>query len=125
MVTEQIEHPFASVSRRNIRLELVDNGHKEWPIVAEWIEHSGQSPRVLNSQGWLSARQIIVAAFVGEKVVGHLGFRVSPHRSHGKLILEATIDSLHVEKPGVEQLLFDRAQAHARLLGCRSLRREM
>jgi hypothetical protein len=124
MVTEQIEHPFASVSRRNIRLELVDNGHKEWPIVAEWIARSGQSAQVLNEHGWLTARQIVVAAFISEKVVGHLGFRVNPQRAHGKIVLEAGIDSLYVENPSVEQLLFDRAQAHARLLGCRSLQRE-
>jgi hypothetical protein len=123
MVTEQVQRLRGNDVRPGIRLEVVDNLHEKWPEVSAWIQQSGQAGRVLDEDGWLSARQVVVAAFVGPKVVGHLGFRVAPERSGGKIVLEARIDSLHVEEPGVEQLLFDRAQAQARLLGCRSLKR--
>ena len=124
MVIEEVQRNAAKDTRAGVRLEVVDNASENWPAVVQWIERNGQAARLLDEDGWLSARQIVVAAFVGQKVVGHLGYRVSPVRSGNKIVLEARIDSQHVSKSGVEQLLFDRAQAHARLLGCRSLRRE-
>jgi hypothetical protein len=124
MVTEEVRRNPGKDTRSGIRLEVVDNASENWPAVAQWIQRSGQAARVLDEDGWLSARQIVVAAFAGQKVVGHLGYRVSPVRVGNKIVLEARIDSQHVAKSEVEPLLFDRAQAHARLLGCRTLRRE-
>jgi hypothetical protein len=124
MVTEASRRTYCKDSRTGFRLEVVDNASENWPAVAQWIERNGHADRVLDEDGWLSARQIVVAAFLGQKVVGHLGYRVSPVRSGTKIVLEARIDSQHVAKSEVEPLLFDRAQAHARLLGCRTLRRE-
>jgi hypothetical protein len=124
MVTEEVRRNPAKDKRTGIRLEVVDNASENWPQVAQWIQRGGHAARLLDEDGWLSARQIVVAAFVGQKVVGHLGYRITPVRAGAKITLEARIESMRAETPAIEQLLFDRAQAHARLLGCRTLRRE-
>jgi hypothetical protein len=115
-----------------IRLEIVDNWHRDWPAVLESIRRSGQAKLLLaDVGGWLSARQSVLAAFKDNQVVGHLIFHVETMSTKqgsvvledGRVILEAHLDGLAVDPRykdwGIEQLLLDFAEAHAKTLQCR------
>lgn len=61
------------------RIELVDDGHPAWPAVLQFIDELGQRPQLhLMCSRWLATRQNVIAAFDGERVVGHLSFHVAP-----------------------------------------------
>src|SRR3954447_8895150 len=80
-VDEQIEK---SQNQQNcdeaaLRIDLVDNWHKQWPAVLKAIEATGQREALLVDQdGWLSARQVLLVAFERDQIVGHLVFRIQP-----------------------------------------------
>jgi hypothetical protein len=61
------------------RIELVDEWHREWPRVLDFIERTGQRQGLqVSPAGWVSARQAVLAAFIGDQVVGHLAFHIEP-----------------------------------------------
>jgi len=122
----------AVVSSPNIRLEIVDNWHKDWPTVLESIRRSGQKELLLaDVGGWLSARQSVLVAFNGNQVVGHLIFHVRTMQTrqggvvleNGRVVLEARLDGLAVDPRykdwGIDRLLLDFAESHAKTLQCR------
>ena len=115
-----------------VRLEIVDNWHKDWPAVLESIRRSGEARLLLTDVGgWLSARQSVLAAFKDDRVVGHLIFHVQPMQARdgsviledGRVILEAHLDGIAVDPRqkdlGIERLLLDFAESHAKTLQCR------
>jgi GNAT superfamily N-acetyltransferase len=115
-----------------VRLEIVDNWHKDWAAVLESIRRSGQKELLLaDVGGWLSARQSVLAAFKENRVVGQLIFHVQPMHAKdggvvledGRVILEAHLDGMAVDPRhkdwGIDQLLLDFAESHAKTLQCR------
>ena len=120
-----------------VRLEIVDNWHKDWPAVLAFIRRSGRAKLLLaDVGGWLSARQSVLAAFKDGQVVGHLIFHVEPMQARdggvvledGRVILEAHLDNITVDARqqdwGIEGLLLNFAESHAKTLQCRgALRR--
>jgi hypothetical protein len=78
---------------------------------------------MLGEDGWLSARQTVLAAFDGPEVVGHLSFRVEPVRSSlGRTVVQSKVDSFSVApeyaEQDVEELLLQSAQTRSRLMRC-------
>lgn len=61
------------------RIELVDDAHPAWPKVLQFIDNFGQRQQLqLMCSRWLATRQNVIAAFDGERVVGHISFHLSP-----------------------------------------------
>ena len=130
-MTEQTSREVAS----SIRIELVDNWHKDWERVYAFVDRLGQRDALrVDSDGWLSARQNLLVAFVGDEPAAHACFRVEPMTTggramlqDGRLILQARMDAFAVEsqggvnRPGMEQLLRTSAALRARELNCRQL----
>jgi len=124
--------PGAAASSPMIRLEIVDNWHKDWQAVLESIRRLGDERLLLTDVGgWLSARQTVLAAFKEGRVVGHLIFHVEPMQGRdggvvledGRVILEAHLDGVAVDPrqkdSDIDRLLLDFAESHAMTLQCR------
>jgi predicted N-acetyltransferase YhbS len=110
-----------------LRIEPVDNWHAQWPSVLSAIELAGQRAALLvDMDGWLSARQVLLVAFDESDVAGHICFRVLPISDHsGQVIVQARLDAFGV-KPGFEKLeigpaLKRAAQDRAEALKCSQL----
>lgn len=107
-------------------VELVDNWHDAWPRVLAAIDRFGDRKSILvDTDGWLSARQNLLVAFENRRVAGYIVFRVQPalgKRKIGVSCVEARLDSAAVDVPyrnrGIEKLLCDAALARARELKC-------
>jgi ribosomal protein S18 acetylase RimI-like enzyme len=115
-----------------VRLEIVDNWHKDWPAVLESIRRASNDRLLLRDVGgWLSARQTVLAVFNDDRVIGHLIFHVEPMQERdggvvlddGRVILEAHLDGIAVDPrhkdSDIHQRLLDFAEAHAKTLQCR------
>jgi hypothetical protein len=105
-------------------VEPIDNHHPSWGDVLSSIFRTGnQHTLLLGEDGWLSARQTVLAAFDGTQVIGHLSFRVEPVRSSlGRTVVRSKVDSFSVE-PGysevdVEEMLLQSAESRSRLMQC-------
>src|SRR2546421_11681210 len=90
----------AAICRRKknaaaFRVELVDNWHAQWPAVLSWVASTGQlGALMIGAEGWLSARQVLLAAFADTRVAGHLCFRLVPTAgASGKVLMEAHLDA--------------------------------
>jgi len=133
-VDEQIEknQNQQNCDEAALRIDLVDNWHKQWPAVLKAIEQTGQREALLVDQdGWLSARQVLLVAFERDQIVGHLVFRIQPsgHPTPAPVPsrpgVEAHLDALGVT-PGlcdaeVRQLLIGAATRRALSLRCQAL----
>src|SRR5438105_6130548 len=73
----------------DIRLELVDNWHDRWAIALALVEQLGQRKCLhIDEDGWLSARQNLLVAFVRAKIAGFICFRVQPILRDGAVVME-------------------------------------
>ena len=117
-----------------LSLELVDCWNVKWPAVLDAVRAAGLTHQLmLDKDGWLSARQSVIAAFDGENVVGQLAFRVEPVvdsagsvvRDKGRVRFGAKLDFIaHEENANgqvVTQQLLALANDHARTLRCEPL----
>lgn len=111
-----------------LRVEVVDPAHHHWPAVHQQMVRSGHGERLmeLTPAGPLSARQSVVAAFLGGRVVAHACFRVEPTRSPaGSVTVVARLDGTYIDPPfvgtTVERILMGLAESRARTMGCRGL----
>jgi hypothetical protein len=115
----------------NLRVDVVDSWHKQWPSVLGAIERQGgRESLMVDDDGWLSARQCLLVAFDREqRMAGHLVFRLQPQAraevSSRRPSVEARLDSVGIV-PGfddgeVRKLLGEAAQKKARSLRCRKL----
>jgi len=78
------------------RVDVVDNWHKDWPKVLELIDRLGhRDALMLDEDGWVSARQSVLAVFEGDRVAGHLCFRIAPAKST-RTKMEAHVDCFGV-----------------------------
>jgi len=114
-----------------VRVEPVDNWHKDWPQVLTAIDQLGQRDALhVDPQGWLSARQVLMVAFAPgtNRVAGHLCFRIAPAASpDGDVCVEARLDAMGVQ-PGFESVQLNvaatlrrAAEQRAKALKCRRL----
>ena len=114
-----------------VRVEPVDNWHKDWPQVLSAIERTGQRDALhVDPQGWLSARQVLMVAFAPgtNRVAGHLCFRITPAAgADGDVFVEARLDAMGVQ-PGFESVQLNvaatlrrAAEQRAKALKCRRL----
>ena len=114
----------AAGAARGLRIEPVDNWHPAWRKVLANVERHGRADRLqVDGDGWLSARQVLLVAFIGQHVAAHLCFSVSP----AKTCIEAKLES-HGIAPGfcgrgVESQLHRAAVERAESLRCEKLRR--
>lgn len=121
------------------RVEFIDNWHVKWRNVLEFVDRAGHRTTLhINDDGWLSARQNLAVAFIGENAVGHLCFRVQPVvAANGQVVLteedhkpavEAYVECVSIadlaKGQGVTELLVERAKARAADLQCRAFRME-
>ena len=113
----------AAGAARGLRIELVDNWHAAWPKVLAHVQKHGTARKLqVDADGWLSARQVVLVAFVGDEVAAHICFSVSP----GKACIEAKLDSHGIAAKfcgrGIESQLHRAAVERAESLRCEKLR---
>jgi hypothetical protein len=96
-----------------VRVDLMDHHHRDWQHVLASLKRRGVGEKLMLRDGYLSARQSLLVARAGKKVVGHLCF-------HG--CVEARLDALDVQpgfgKREVSDLLIFAAQKRASMLRC-------
>ena len=112
-----------TTTRKQVSIELIDNWHKSWKKVLKLIERTGADEMLhLDIGGWLSARQILCAAFVDNQVAGFLAFHIEPD-VHA--CIRAQVDAYAVERAfagrGIEAKLLEFARKRAKKLRCGSL----
>jgi hypothetical protein len=92
------EYETTRRSQDGTRVAVVDNWHEDWPIVLESIDrHGHRDALMLDGDGWISARQSVIAAFVDRQVAGHLCFRLKPvHERGAETIIDAHVDCVGV-----------------------------
>jgi hypothetical protein len=97
-----------------LRIEPVDNWHANWPNVVQAIRSHGQVDSLLvDRDGWLSARQVLLVAFADQAVAGHICFRIVPGADPtGAISVEARLDTFGVT-PGFEKLEIGPTLKHA------------
>ena len=112
----------------NAKIGVVDNWHPHWAQVRSSFEKVGATRSLLQPDGWLSARENLLVAFVDSDIAGHVCFRVEP-RPHepGELgCVSAEVDSFAVDPAyaslGIAASLKIAAEARARELNCGELR---
>ena len=113
----------AAGAARGLRIEPVDNWHVAWKKVLAHVEKHGDAKKLaVDADGWLSARQVLLVAFVGQQVAAHVCFSVAP----GKTCIEAKLQT-HGIVPGfcgrgIESQLYRAALERAESLRCEKLR---
>src|SRR5207253_2636165 len=71
--------PSARASRSTLVVQSVDNWHRAWDQVLAHIQRFGKADKLsIDLDGWLSAREVVLVAFVGGQVAGHISFGVTP-----------------------------------------------
>ena len=106
-----------------LRIESVDNWHESWDAVLKCIEKTGTRRKLqIDPDGWLSSRQVLMVAFVGETPVAHICFSVLPVKD-GRI--EAHLDTFGVDPRfrarGIESELHRKTVRRARNMGCGNL----
>jgi len=99
---------------------LVDNWHARWPAVLRLFDRLGQRKLLrLDEDGWLSARQSVLVAFLDSKPAGLLCFHIHPV-NHGRI--EARLDTVGFAPDQASEYLADAlrqaAVHHALDLNC-------
>ena len=114
-----------------IRLELIDNWHDRWKIALSLVEGLGQRACLhIDEDGWLSARQNLLVAFVRAKPAGFVCFRVQPILRDGTVVIEdgrpameAVVDGSGtvsgIDRKKVGHVLLEAAMNRALELRCR------
>lgn len=107
-----------------LHIEAVDNWHDRWRDVLRAVARQGSVKRLsIDRDGWLSARQVLMVAFVGGAVAAHVCFSVSPGKSG---CVEAKLDSHGIDPRfcarGIESQLHQAAVDRAKALRCTTLK---
>jgi len=126
-----------TASATKMRIETADNWHPEWSAVLAAVQRSGQEDALMiDLDGWISARQTVLAAFNGRRVVAYLAFHVAPMKTpagavmveHGRAVVEARLDAIwvapDVADQGIDRVLTGMAESHALMLQCRTFRHD-
>jgi hypothetical protein len=113
----------ASPVAARLRIEPIDNWHSAWPRILKFIgQHGGLRKLDVDGDGWLSARQVLLVAQIGDQIAGYVCFSVSP----GKTCIEAKHDHYAIAPKfagrNIEPKLHRAAVARAASLGCEKLK---
>ena len=113
----------AAPSAPRVRIESIDNWHSAWPRVLSFVEQHGERGKLqIDGDGWLSARQVLLVARVGDQIAGYVCFSVAP----GKTCIEAKHDHYAIAPKfaarSIESRLHRAAVARAASLGCEKLK---
>jgi hypothetical protein len=108
-----------------VAVERVDQWHRAWPKVLDFIDRHGRRDHLhIDADGWLSARQAVLAAFNDhQEVVGHAVFHVEPiaTRIEEHPAVAARLDAVDIDPsvdPELRELLISEARQQARFLNC-------
>jgi len=111
--------------RSTVRIDLMDHDHPDWQRVLASLKRRGAGEKLMLEDGYLSARQTLLVARAGKKVVGHLCFHVEPVGAKWSGLqgsVEARLDALSVHagfgKQEVADLLIFAAKKRASVLRC-------
>jgi hypothetical protein len=110
----------ARESVEKTRIEIVDHWNARWPEVLKLIDRLGHRGALrIDEDGWLSARQSVIVAFVDDKPAAHLCFHIDPV---GAGEVEAQLDAVGFSSAEASRLLGEAlsvaAAGHARKLNC-------
>ncbi len=105
---------------KKTRIEIVDHWNARWPEVLKLIDRLGHRDTLrIDEDGWLSARQSVVVAFVDDEPAAHLCFHIDPV---GAGRVEAQLDAVGFSSAEASRLLTkalsEAAASHARKLNC-------
>ena len=119
-----VEHNKIGNGAGALRIEPVDNWHARWKDVLRAVEQHGKITKLaVDADGWLSARQVLMVAFVNDAPAAHLCFNVLPARGG---CVEAKLESFGIDEQfcgrGIESQLHRAAVERAEALGCSKLR---
>ncbi|MGB7159089.1 MAG: GNAT family N-acetyltransferase [Tepidisphaeraceae bacterium] len=111
------------------RVDLVDNWHRDWPKVLRAVEKQGERASLhVDPNGWLSARQNLLVAFVDDEPAAHVCFHVEPalrEPMSKRACVEARLDSYGIDPKfcghGIEHALRKAALDRAKALKCKQL----
>jgi hypothetical protein len=114
----------AGAAAAGLRVEPVDNWHPAWEAVLQHVARHGAAVRLrVDAEGWLSARQVLMVALVGDAPVAHLCFSVSPSKAG---CIEAAVESHGIDPAhgnrGIESQLHRAATERAHALRCSTLK---
>jgi hypothetical protein len=106
-----------------VRFESVDNWHEAWETVLHSVEKHGSRRKLrIDADGWLSSRQVLMVAFVGNVPAAHICFSVNPTKS-GRI--EAALESFGIDPRcagrGIEAELHRATVKRARSMRCLNL----
>ena len=112
-----------SNKQSSLRIEAVDHWHKAWESVRAHIDATGKAKKLrIDADGWLSARQVLMVAFVAGKPVAHVCFSIAPAKNS---CIEARLDSHGINARfcgrGIESQLHQAAVDRAKALRCAKL----
>jgi len=110
----------------SLRIEAIDNYHPSWPSVMETVGQLGFLEELnLDSEGWLPARQVLLAGFFQTQVAGFICFSIVPKIQHGAVGLMAQVESIGVRSDyaydAVERELLHAAEQRSRGLKCQAV----
>ena len=114
----------SSRSGRVLEIEAVGSWHSRWQDILRGVERQGSIKRLkIDADGWLSARQVLLAAFVGDVVAAHICFSVTLDKSGriGARLASHGIDPRFTGR-GIESQLHQAAVDRARSLRCVKLK---
>src|SRR5437899_1728413 len=77
-----------------LRIEPVDHWHEAWDAVRSLVERHGSAGELrVDADGWLSARQVLIIAFIDDEPAAHLAFSVQPIENG---CIEARLDTFGI-----------------------------
>src|SRR5688500_6420909 len=108
-----------TANKHMVRVQRIDASHPQWhPVLSHILRTSKRQKLQIGADGWMSARQVVLAAFVDGEPAAHLSFHIEPARRCS----EARLDTCGVEPAhahtGVESRLFDDAVTWVQELRC-------
>ena len=114
----------SSRGHRVLQIEAVGSWHSRWEDILRGVERQGAIKRLkVDADGWLSARQVLLVAFVGDVVAAHVCFSVTLDNSG---CVEARLASHGIDSRftgrGIESQLHQAAVDRARSLRCAKLK---
>lgn len=121
---KRVEDTPSAATARDLRIEAIDNWHSAWPRVLRFVEKHGDPAKLqVDADGWLSARQVLLVAFVGEhQIAAHICFSVAL----GRTCIEAQLDDYAIAPKfrgrGIESQIHRAAAERAEMLGCEKLK---
>lgn len=107
-----------------MHIEAVNVWHERWDEVLAAIDAVGRREDLhLEADGWLSARRVLLVAFIDDVVAGHVSFCVHPVATDGgrpgvAAVLESAGVAWGFDERDVGRELRAAARRQARMLGC-------